>query len=313
VPAQDQPAAPLPVYARNQARIGAATPPRLVERIVNSPNGLAYAQMAGVGAGFIRGASHTAHDLSDASMLGFRLMDPTVDQVMATFGGGTAQDQILASGQKIVDVASDRLLHPSHLVQDALGIADLAKRDLLLGGTPQAPTRPAEAFRRFRIGENEGEVGFNGAMIFAAPATEAVEAASIGSKAKEIERFVGQGHSLDDAKRLAEPYDGMGNHTLARRFGFPRFISESPFFLQRPTWMNKGRFYERHFQVDPKMYGAKIRNGQPGWSGNRIGLQRFGPLGQFWFGTTVPLRTTVGATLAGYNLSGSSPTPARRP
>jgi len=307
-PTRYQAAASTPAFARDHPRSASLLPkrPGLVERIVNSPNGPLYAQAAGVGVGVLRGAIHTAQDLGKASTLGMRLMNPTFDQVMAAFGGGTAMDQIAAAGQKIDDVLGDRILHPTHLVQDARNIAAAAKRDLMPGGTPQAPTRAAEAARRFRIGENQGEVGFNAAMVAAAPVSEAAEAASIGSKEEEIARFIRQGHTTEEAQHLAKPYDGMGNHTLARRYGFPSFISDSPFFLQRPTWMNKGRFYERHFQVDPRMYGAKIKNGQRGWSGNRVGLQRFDPMRQFWFGTTPPLRTTIGSVLAGTNLSNST-------
>ena len=50
-----------------------------------------------------------------------------------------------------------------------------------------------------------------------------------------------------------------------------------------------------------------------GWSGKRIGLERFDALPQFWFGTTTPFRTTLAAVQAGDNLLGSSQDPASAP
>ena len=127
----------------------------------------------------------------------------------------------------------------------------------------------------------------------------------MGAKAAEIDRFVAQGHTVEQAEHLAEPYTGKGHHTAARRWNWPTAISESPFLLLKPSWMNRGRFYERHFKVDPFMYGARMKNGMPGWSGGRIGLQRYGPIGQFWFGTTTPLKTAVGSSLVVNNAANS--------
>jgi hypothetical protein len=44
--------------------------------------------------------------------------------------------------------------------------------------------------------------------------------------------------------------------------------------------------YELHYQVDPNFYGAKLpRRGKgQGWSGQRLGLNKYGPDGQFWNG-----------------------------
>jgi hypothetical protein len=55
--------------------------------------------------------------------------------------------------------------------------------------------------------------------------------------------------------------------------------------------------------ADPSFYGAKIRASAGGgaWSGNALGLKKYGPFGQFWLGTTTPLKTAVSAELVGNN------------
>ncbi len=65
--------------------------------------------------------------------------------------------------------------------------------------------------------------------------------------------------------------------------------------------MSTGDFYELHFRVDPKFYGAPMpaRAGGGGWSGKRLRLEKYGPLGRAWFGSPAPLKAAVGAGTVG--------------
>ena len=174
---------------------------------------------------------------------------------------------------------------------------------MIPGATPEASTPEAEQLRRFRIGENQGELGFNGLLAIAAPASELGEMALQGSKAANVARFVAQGFAPNTAEYLASSYEGMGHHSLPRVAGWPAKVADSSFFLLKPPWMNRGRFYERHYAVDSEFHGARIRAtaGGGSWSGNALGLKKYGPLGQFWFGTTTPLKTAAGAALVTNN------------
>jgi hypothetical protein len=58
------------------------------------------------------------------------------------------------------------------------------------------------------------------------------------------------------------------------------------------SWCRIGDMYERHFAVDPRFYGTKA--GGERWSGRDLGLPRYGPLGQLWYGSPAPLKARVG-------------------
>lgn len=65
----------------------------------------------------------------------------------------------------------------------------------------------------------------------------------------------------------------------------PDWIMESRFNVTKPRGMSQGDFYENHFGTDPRMYGARLPravNGGKGWSGKRLGLERYSGLKQVW-------------------------------
>jgi hypothetical protein len=62
-------------------------------------------------------------------------------------------------------------------------------------------------------------------------------------------------------------------------------VKDSPLNVSKPRGMSQGDFYEYHFGVDPQYYGGKLRsdlNGGRGWSGNRLGLERYSIPERIW-------------------------------
>ena len=108
-------------------------------------------------------------------------------------------------------------------------------------------------------------------------------------------------------RSLAEPYpsSAMGHHFLARNYklpsvfgggSLPRAYSDGPLNRLSPKGITRGDFYELHYQVDPAFHGTKLRarvGGEP-WSGDALGLEKFGPLGRLWYGSPAPLKARVG-------------------
>jgi RHS repeat-associated protein len=87
-----------------------------------------------------------------------------------------------------------------------------------------------------------------------------------GTPMQEFQRFRLQGYSPREARLLMEPYNGMGNHFIPRRGGWPIRMKESPYNIMKPQGINKGRFYERHAMGDSNWNGCKIRDGLAPWT-----------------------------------------------
>jgi len=85
----------------------------------------------------------------------------------------------------------------------------------------------------------------------------------------------------------------MGHHYIGRRFGLPEIYSDSVFNVLKPEGISRGDFYELHYKVDPKFRGARVIPGE-GWSGKKLGLERYGLAGQLWQGSPPPLKARVG-------------------
>jgi hypothetical protein len=255
------------------------------------------AQGAGIVAGLFRGALHTGADALRTASFMAKAANPL--DVALSPPGRSARDEIADAVGRLGSYADDRISHPDHFGEDLQGFKHQFATDLFPGATPTASTLQGERLRRFRIGENQGELGFNVGLAVAAPASEIGEYLMQGKAGANVDRFVKQGFAPETAEFLASPYEGMGHHSLARSAGWPAEVADSPFFLVKPPWMNRGRFYERHYAVDPHFYGAKIRASAGGgsWSGKALDLTKYGPLGQFWFGTTTPFKAAAGAEL----------------
>ena len=161
-----------------------------------SAAGPALAQGAGIVAGLFRGARHTGADALRTAFFAARAANP-LDGALSAHGK-SARDEIGATVGRLANYADNYISHPDHFGRDVRNTVHRVAVDMIPGATPEASTPEAEQLRRFRIGENQGELGFNGLLAIAAPASELGEMALQGSKAANVARFVA--HSPTYAK-----------------------------------------------------------------------------------------------------------------
>jgi YD repeat-containing protein len=183
--------------------------------------------------------------------------------------------------------------------------ADLAKKDLASGlfellsyASAGCGNVPSKALNY------SDDLMRDAALAYGVPASTALSRGAqlrsqYGATFSEYMRYRGQGFTPAQAKYLTQPYQGMGHHFLARRYGLPEVISESSLNVMKPNGISIGQFYERHFLADPYFYGMKFPNSIGGsWSGNAIGLQKPGLAGRLWYGSPGPLKAAARAGAA---------------
>jgi hypothetical protein len=220
---------------------------------------------------------------------------------------GQVLDATIAAGNYV----NKGLADPASVGDDIRNKVHQFHVDLDPTASPMADTLAGEMQRRFGIGANQGELGWDvGSLALGSPALKAVEGLGAVGDATSAAEFAGMGFSPAQAARLAEPYTGLGHHSvmaqaLANDLGVPKAIQDSSFNLVRPDGMNQGDFYRFHFQTDPQYYGSGFSRKIGGsWSGKRLGLQKYGLLDRFWYGTPTP-SAGVSATAGAAGLANS--------
>jgi RHS repeat-associated protein len=117
--------------------------------------------------------------------------------------------------------------------------------------------------------------------------------------APTVDTYLAQGFSTAQATYLAQPYEGMGHHFLPRRWQLPSPLADSPLARQSGSGMTRGEFYEFHYKVDTRFFGARFPDAVGGhWSGSALGLQKYGVFGRLWYGSPTALKTVVGGAAA---------------
>jgi hypothetical protein len=269
------------------------------------------ARTAGNAAGLVTGTSEMARNLFDGAILVGRLLDVT--DPFRSPPGEAAWDQVMGGAGAIVDVGRRIVSDPRGVAHDVAEKGRQINRETNPYATPEAPTLAEEIGRSFRIGRREGELGVQvfPYLVGAGELKGALELASI-SKGSRVAKYISQGFTPTEADYLAAPYSGMGHHAILPRrtklppaFGggpVPIAISDSRFNVVKPPGISRGDMYELHYKVDPNFTNAPLR--RPGrWVGSRIGLERYGPVDQVWFGT--PTATKRG--FAGVGIAGTVP------
>ena len=265
------------------------------------------AHAAGLAVGAVRGAAHLADGLSEAGTVVEQILDPfyaplhrnspAVLPLYKTVVGA------LHAGRSIA-------LNPGKAVHQV----NLA---LNPGASPIASTVEGEVRRRFGIGQNQGELGFDIVAGMAAP--EALAARALPAE-QQVARWIGKGMTEPQARYMAEPYKGMGHHYyprgaklpkailgvalpefLAERpMPLPRVLSDSPFNVLKPRGISRGDMYETHFQADRKFMVARLpAHLGKSWNGKALGIQKHGLLGRVVHGAPPALKRTVGGAAGG--------------
>jgi hypothetical protein len=264
----------------------------------------------------VTGGVHLVHNALDGAILAERLQNPFVDYLISP-PGESATDQLMGIELGALGLAKKVVTDPRGVAHEvAEGIRQL-ERDTDPRATPEAPTLSGEMRRNFHIGRRQGEVGMEIAP-YAVGAGELKATADLGAlaRANSVGRYLKQGFSAAKAERLAQPYRGMGDHAFIKRGArlprllggapVPEWIVDSPFNVLKPSGISTGDMYELHFKVDPQMYGARLPGGSgrgSGWSGKRLGLQKYDGPARLWFRTPNATKRAV----AGTGITGTIP------
>jgi len=271
----------------------------------------------GVGAlfGVPFAAYHAARDILDEAPFELGLVGALGPEAQAKAVGGT-----IDAGRNAAGYARAAANDPSRVISDIGDAAHQAIDRMSPLNAPMSSGLGDVLNHQFRAGLSAGEMATNIAGLFAGGETlQGLRAAQMFdmTRAANIEKFVAQGANPKLAEYLAQPYEGMGHHSIAARrakipskvFGvpvderlagqpLPSWLSDSPLNVSVPRGMSRGDFYEYHYQVDPKAYGFRLPkdlNGGKGWSGKQLGLTRYNVPQRVWYGMPVPLKDGLAA------------------
>ena len=258
------------------------------------------AEHIGQGAGLARGAWHSAEGLGKGLYFGLRLLNP---DDLKLGPGKSAWGQVLNTAIAADDYINKGLANPASVGNDIGNAIRQFDIDLDPIVTPMADTFGGELKRRFGIGANQGELGLDAASLaLGSPALKALEGMGAAADATTAAEFMDMGFNPAQAERLAEPYSGWGHHTplprrIANKLRVPKLLQDSPLNVVKPDGINQGDFYAFHYGVDPKFSGTGFSRKIGGrWSGEDLGLQKYGQLGRLWHGTPTPLAAASLAT-----------------
>jgi hypothetical protein len=272
----------------------------------------AAALAAGGVVGLARGGFHTAQGIGTAARL-FNPLDP-----FFSAPGDAAWDHVIDAGNDFLGYADKAISDPAFLSKDLRERAHQANVDLNPFVTPMADTLPGEVRRDLHIGANDGEAAFDVGSLFVGGEFAKGLSLTRAVKAADTAKYLELGLSPEAIEYLNTPYEGMGHHNIARRFRFPealgpmplpdsiagkplpKVLSDSIFNVSKPEGITRGQMYAYHYRVDPKFHGAWLPDGPGrGWSGKKLGLQKYGPAERAWNGAPDALRAPAGLSLAG--------------
>jgi hypothetical protein len=268
-----KPGAPAPPLKRS--RTGKDVAGDLAEDVGN---------VVGVG----RGALNSAKGLADGAVFLARLR----------VGDRRAEAQVKHAGGRAIDYAAGALSDPEKVVDDINEVARRARIALDPRATPQALTLPDEVQRKFGVGMNQGELIFDAASaVVGGPLAKGFKGLERVSKTIPAERYLAAGYKPETLAYLDQPYPstGMASHFVGRRYGLPKAFTDSTYNVLRPPGASRRQMYEEHYRVDDRFHGAKLpAEFAQHWSAKRLGLERYGPNGQVWYGSPAPLKARVG-------------------
>jgi hypothetical protein len=242
---------------------------------------------------------HAVGDIKDAGLFGLQWAGALGPQAQARANreARDAAGGVLRYAQAAVD-------HPSKVVSDLRGAAGNAVDSISPFNADMSGSLGDVWNHQLQHGRNFGEGVTNVAGMFVGGevlqglrAADAFEA----TRAARIEKFVDQGANPKLAEYLAQPYGGMGHHSVisrksATKINLPNWLVDSPVNLSLPRGMSRGDFYEHHYRVDPKAGGfrlpAELNEGM-GWRPKELGLTKYGLPERVWRGTPVPLKDAI--------------------
>jgi hypothetical protein len=261
--------------------------------------GGSVAQMAGNGVGLGRGVLHSAEGVGQGVNFATRLPNPF--DALVNGPANSAWGQLVNAANGTAGYVEKGIAHPASVASDLQKLGHQLYVNTVPSATPTAGTFGGEMARNFRLGANQGELGWDmGSLLFGGAASKALRGLGARAEASGPAKFVAQGFSPAQADYLAAPYEGMGHHFVqrwaAKAIGLPSGLTDSVFNVLKPTRISRGDFYGLHYGVDPHFESANLPKAVGGgtWIGEDLGLQKYGPWASLWHGSPAPLNTVVG-------------------
>jgi hypothetical protein len=272
-------------------------------------------------AGLGRGVVHDGQAIANGASLAWNFVNRRAAGHQAAMR--TAAD----AAHGVADYARSRYANPELLRADVHRTAATWNREMNADATPVAGTVADEMRRRFNIGMNQGEGLYNVATLALPVAGELKGAADLGRFAEAgAAKYLRMGATPEQAAYLAErDFTTMGHHSIAprrakmvrqlpvvqnvaQRLGVPdlpqwvfhdtpvpRVFVDSPFNVVKPSGVERGQLYRRHYGLDEKYHGGPVSadHGGGGWSGRKLGWTRYGPAERIWYGTPRATKAAV--------------------
>lgn len=317
---------------QGQSRPGRAAPAPVKKPTPGSPSPknsglLDYAGKTAVGlvaqpfgqvAGVFRGARNTVRDLGEGAAFAARLIDPRSS--VGFPAREAARNYVLDAGGRAAGYVRNGISSPRDVIDDAATAYRQARIHLDPSATPRADTLGGEWKRSYEIGKNQGELAFDvGSTLYGGAVAKELAGLGYLSKEAQVAKRLEQNFNPAQAARLAELYEGRGHHYVPLGFKFPKRVGplplpkaivgkkppswfiESPVNVLKPRNMTWGDFHELHYRADPDFHYAHLpgfkRTG--GWTGSKLGLEKYQDLDRVWYGAPAPLKAAVGGGAVG--------------
>jgi hypothetical protein len=283
--------------------IGQPTSPTPHEGFLDRLNHSPLARVAGGAAGYLVGLPWGAARAGLHAVEGVRDGVNFAQSLLSPEGRADALNEAKFATHNALQYRRSVMADPSRLTHDAISGLNAVNRSLNPLATPIPDTASGAFGHELGIGANGGELLTNIVGAVALPEVFG-GAKAVGTFAAtreaNIAKFMGQGFDEQTARYLSKAYDGRGDHAvisqsqnavfgvktpLLKKVPIPDWIKDSPLNVSRPRGMSQGDFYEYHYNVDPQFYGAKLPrdlNGGKGWSGKRVGAERYRGAEQLW-------------------------------
>jgi hypothetical protein len=287
-----------PAVRRQQSGGSPRPAPRSIDDLSLPPLAQAaaihLAQQGGRAVGVVRGGVHAVEGVAKGAAFVGRLASGPFDEWLSP-PGESASDQLRGAFAEGANYVRGAVEDPQRVVQDVRNAAHQLRVELDPSFTPAASTLEQELQRQFEIGMNQGELAFDvGTLAVGGPLAKGAKRLGGISKPSTAEKYIAQGFTPAEAAHLAAPYPARnrGHHYIPLRVKPPPIFAESVFNILRPEGITRGDFYELHFKVDPKFKTTGLLDGV--WSGDALGLKKYGQLGRIWHGSPAPLKARVG-------------------
>jgi hypothetical protein len=238
--------------------------------------------------GVVRGVAHNVEGLVGTGKFVGRLLNP-MDREMSP-SGESASEQL---GAAIGNSLNGWRYVVSNPRDGARIVGELSSdfyKSIEPSATPMAPTLVGEANRRAEVALNQGELAFDVlSLLRAGPALKGVAKVGAAKPLTDAE-YAAAKFTPQQILAMNQPYTRLGHHVVPRRWtkGLPEVVRNHPAILLAPAGISRRKMNELHYRVDPHFHGAKAPvdpAGPRGWSGKKLGIEKYGLLNRLAFGT----------------------------